>query len=353
MIAGKMEFEPGGGPAQQNINMLRRWLKPRGWFSRRHLLIALATGIFVSAVWLYLRSFHRLDMFLYSSVDGTAFGWGTRLERHIPARSSASIYFTHLTAWPHRGVWQHRRVQLSAPRPPERYLELIVASFPGQRTQEFYWDFAGIHYSSVRGLSRLVCHPATSQNEMGDADLASIEQSSETVTLRSLHVSLITLVASSGSIFLIALLLPVRRVYLQRQRNLSGLCTTCGYDLRGSPERCPECGTPPLSAIPMGNRNDFSRCPRKRPLGSRNGGGRECCSQDPASGETAVASAGLARSDHLCSLRSGFFMGPKLSAGVGPHPLGNLRSKSIFHDPLVCAQPLRPSGSASGDSAPR
>jgi hypothetical protein len=36
-----------------------------------------------------------------------------------------------------------------------------------------------------------------------------------------------------------------RRRRLVRQRVAAGLCVRCGYDLRESPERCPECGAVP------------------------------------------------------------------------------------------------------------
>ena len=51
------------------------------------------------------------------------------------------------------------------------------------------------------------------------------------------------LVGVSVPIVLIAIFVNDARMRRRRQRMAGGLCVVCGYDVRASVGRCPECGT--------------------------------------------------------------------------------------------------------------
>lgn len=50
-----------------------------------------------------------------------------------------------------------------------------------------------------------------------------------------------------GVVVTLSLILPLYRgiaMIRRRKRTIPGFCSCCGYDLRASTDRCPECGTP-------------------------------------------------------------------------------------------------------------
>ena len=73
-----------------------------------------------------------------------------------------------------------------------------------------------------------------------NAEHRSIAPSGMRLVVNSICLPLWLFAVSFGSYPAIAFIRDPFRSYRRRKR---GLCVTCGYDLRGSPERCPECAT--------------------------------------------------------------------------------------------------------------
>jgi hypothetical protein len=75
---------------------------------------------------------------------------------------------------------------------------------------------------------------------------------SSKVPLRHYAFAVRRLVVPLHFITLVTFILPATWVILRvrgRRRRQPGLCRVCGYDLRATPDRCPECGTVPVKIL--------------------------------------------------------------------------------------------------------
>jgi hypothetical protein len=150
------------------------------------------------------RSIKRGDVLFYSlartkDVPGLGFRSAFGEFSLFVMTASVPFWFRHLS----------HRLGLSHESGPSTRLEPLEDNFPGATSKRFL-SFAVLNYEDPDVAIRVITMP---------------------------H-------------WFVALLLAIRpttrlvSVIRQRRRIRTGHCPTCGYDLRATPERCPECGKP-------------------------------------------------------------------------------------------------------------
>jgi hypothetical protein len=97
-------------------------------------------------------------------------------------------------------------------------------SFNGKKNRQHYFDYQQTWRDTLRFS--------------GKSESMTFAKTGETLTHRWVSIPLWSIAWAGAMGPAIAL----RRILLRRRRRRRGECLACGYDLRASPGRCPECG---------------------------------------------------------------------------------------------------------------
>ncbi len=131
--------------------------------------------------------------------------------------------------------------------PTGQFVQFVLASDAG-RVRLYYFDHPRVH--------ALAMPPQGWRTDTGTyidwfepfrwSNITNIELSGLTALLEDEPAGATRLSLPYWFIAILSLPLPVIEMRRWRTRGkavLKGLCPVCGYDLRASPQRCPECGT--------------------------------------------------------------------------------------------------------------
>jgi hypothetical protein len=167
---------------------------------------------------LWLRSYYHRDQLIWASPRSVTSSGNAASGFYVDSRFAAIVLGRESATWPGPGLPASGRTYASPPG----------FSFTSQRHSRFSvgLGFWGDDYVDAQEMS--IWSPAYVNHE-------------RYISIPWWSVFTATLIPS------LLLLRRVRRELHRRRISRRGLCTRCGYDLRATPDRCPECGAKSVS----------------------------------------------------------------------------------------------------------
>jgi hypothetical protein len=187
-----------------------------------NILTALSLLLFVATVVIWVRSYWRADQLGYGRVRTDTY----------------PVYNGILVASTHGGLRIQPIRYSGKPLPPDAYAHLPIGWQWTTFTAEPY-PLSPEATGDERSLWNRIGFEAKMVGFDVPEGLQLISYRVTVVTLPYYSVALLT-----GILPFVRACLWGRRYHRSKKRSRLGLCLTCGYDLRATPDKCPECGTP-------------------------------------------------------------------------------------------------------------
>lgn len=162
--------------------------------------------------------------------------------------SRGTLTLGYFRDWPDAPSYHYR----SSEPDPQKSLTPVFAWFPGSGASLTEWTRGPI--SGAHGTVCVVLR-ADGSVDWGSPALPVLENLASSKLSTPLHCASVTLphwllvFVFAAPLMGKVLVIAMRRLK-RRLRHMNGLCPTCGYDLRASTERCPECGKNTLTFRP-------------------------------------------------------------------------------------------------------